>query len=123
MLRRLHLVAILIALSLGWMSSASASQQVHEARFLRQTIELQQGQTATAVQYNPDLQHNNHLQQIATDPCQDNGFQNHCVGCGVTVDSPDTASMPPASMHSPLPQLLSIALFADLIDYPPKPLS
>jgi len=121
MLRRLHLVAIFIALSLGWMSSTSASPTVHEASVLLQTIELQQGQTAA--QYNPDFQHSNHLQQIATDPCQDNGFQDHCVGCGVTVDSPDTASMPPVSMHSPLPQLLSIALFADLIDYPPKSLS
>lgn len=117
MLRRLHLVAILIALSLGWMSSASASPTVHDASLLLQTIELQQGQTATAVQYSPDLQ------QIATDPCLDNGFQTHCVGCGVTVDSPDTASIPPVSMHSPSPQLLSIALFADLIDYPPKFLS
>lgn len=123
MLRRLHLVAIFIALSLGWMGSASASPTAHEASVLLQTIELQQSLTTTAVQHNPSLQHSNHLQQIATDPCQDNGFQNHCVGCGVTVDSPDTASMPPASMHSPLPQLLSIALFADLIDYPPKSLS
>lgn len=123
MLRHLRLVAILIALSLGWMGSASASQQAHEASILSNIAELQQSQaTVTTVQSTADMQYSSLPQLTASELCQDS-FHNHCIGCSATLDSPAAASIPPVSTYSLLPQLLSITLFANLIDYPPKPLS